>query len=141
MKRNVILSIRGTQHYPEQEPEVIELVTEGTLEYRDKGWDIIYEESELTGLKGVTTTFRVEGNTITLTRDGGLASQMVFQEGVFHESLYRTDFGFAMMITVCAGRVKYRLTDDGGFIDLNYAIEIENSTAGYIEYYLDIQAK
>ena len=141
MKRNVILSLRGVQHYPEHEPEIIELVTEGVMEYRDKGWDIVYEESEITGLKGVTTTFRVEGDVITLTRDGGLASQMVFQEGVFHESLYRTDFGFAMMVTVCAGKVKYHLTDEGGYIDLNYAIEIEQSTAGYIEYYLQIKAK
>ena len=140
MKKKVMLSLRGIQHYPEQEPEVIELVTEGTLEYRGSGWDIVYEESELTGLKGVTTTFRVEGDMVTLTRTGALSSQMVFQEGVFHESLYQTEFGFAMMITVCAGKVRYRITDQGGTIDLVYAIEIENSTAGYIEYHLDIKA-
>lgn len=141
MKHNVMLAIRGIQHYPEQEPEVIELVTEGILEYREQGWDIVYEESELTGLKGVTTTFRVEGDTITLTRNGGLTSQMVFQEGVFHESLYQTDFGFAMMVTVCANRVRYNITEKGGRVDLCYAIEIEQATAGYIEYHLDIRAK
>lgn len=139
MKRFVMLSIRGQQHYVEQEPDTIELVTEGTLEYRDGGWDICYEESELTGLKGVTTTFRIEGDTITLTRDGGLASQMVFQEGVFHDSLYQTEFGFAMMITVCASKVQWDITDAGGQIDLVYGIEIEQSTAGVIDYHLDIK--
>ena len=59
MKREVVLSLRGTQTYEGQEPDVIELVTEGTMEFRDGGWDISYEESELTGLAGVTTTFRV----------------------------------------------------------------------------------
>lgn len=140
MKHKVMLSIRGRQHYVDQEPDTIELVTEGTLEFRDGGWDICYEESELTGLRGVTTLFRIEGDRITLTRDGGLASQMVFQEGVFHDSLYQTDFGFAMMITVCASRVKWDITEKGGMIDLTYGIEIEQSTAGVIDYHLDIQA-
>ena len=140
MKQNVMLSICGHQHYVDQEPDTIELVTEGTLEFRDGGWDICYQESELTGLKGVNTTFRIEGDTITLTRDGGLASQMVFQEGQFHESLYQTEFGFAMMITVCASRVKWQLTQQGGAVDIVYAIEIENSAAGVIDYHLDIKA-
>lgn len=140
MKQKVMLSICGRQHYVDQEPDTVELVTEGTLEFRDGGWDICYEESELTGLKGVTTTFRIEGDTITLNRDGGLTSQMIFQEGQFHESLYQTEFGFTMMITVCASRVRWDITCDGGRIDLTYAIEIEQSTAGVIDYHLDIKA-
>ena len=59
MKQDVVLSIRGRQRYADQEPEIIELVTDGTMEFRDGGWDISYEESDLTGLAGVTTTFRV----------------------------------------------------------------------------------
>ena len=43
MKRDVVLSIQGRQRYGEQEPETIELVTEGTMEFRDGGWDITYE--------------------------------------------------------------------------------------------------
>lgn len=139
MKNKVMLSIRGLQNYAQQEPDTIELVTEGTLEYRDGGWDICYEESELTGLTGVTTTFRVENDTVTLTRNGSLSSQMVFQEGVFHDSLYQTEFGFAMMITVCASKVKWQLAKEGGYIDLTYGIEIEQSTAGVIDYHLDIK--
>lgn len=60
MKRAVILSIQGRQSYDGQDPETIELVTEGTLEFRDGAWEVVYEESALTGLEGVTTTFRVE---------------------------------------------------------------------------------
>ena len=140
MKRAVVLSIRGTQHYPDQEPDVIELVTEGTMERRDGGWDISYEESDLTGLAGVTTTFRVEPEKITLTRSGKLHSQMVFQEGYFHESLYQMEFG-ALMMTVCASKVRCSLAEEGGTIDLTYAIDIEQSSAGLIDYHLDIKTK
>ena len=140
MTQKVLLSIRGKQSYPGQDPEIIELVTEGTMTSIDGGWDIGYEESDLTGLAGTTTTFRVEPACVTLTREGPLSSQMVFRQGVPHESLYQMPFG-AMMITVCANKVHFDLKEQGGIIDLVYAIEIENTAAGLIEYHLDIQAK
>ena len=140
MKQTVVLSIRGTQRYADQEPEVIELVTEGTMEFRDGGWDISYEESELTGLAGVTTTFRVEPDKVTLTRSGNLRSEMVFQKGVPHESLYQMAFG-ALMITVQATFLYFDIVSDGGTIDLSYTIDIENTEAGVIDYHLDIRAK
>ena len=136
----VLLSIRGKQSYLDQEPEMIELITDGVLEAAGEGWKLTYEESDLTGLQGVTTTFFVEPGRITLSRKGPLQSEMVFQEGVFHESLYRMEFG-ALMITVCANRVKFDITPEGGIIDLTYAIDIEQTAAGYIEYHLDIRKK
>ena len=140
MKQTVVLSITGRQNYPDQEPEVIELVTEGTMEFRSGGWDISYEESELTGLAGVTTTFRVEPDKVVLTRTGALKSQMVFQQGVAHESLYQMPFG-ALMLTVKATILFYDIVSDGGVIDLSYNISIENTEAGVIDYHLDIRAK
>lgn len=140
MKKNVILSVRGRQTYGDQEPDEIELVTDGTMEYKNGGWDISYEESELTGLAGVTTIFRVEPGQVTLTRAGRLNSQMVFKEGFAHDSLYQMEFG-TLMLTVQATRVYYDLVPDGGTIDLVYNICIENSEAGVIDYHLDIRAK
>ena len=140
MKQAVVLAIRGRQSYPGQEPEIIELVTEGWMEFRSGGWDISYEESELTGLAGVTTTFRVEPGRVTLDRKGALNSQMVFEEGVAHDSLYQMPFG-ALMLTVKATFVYYDIVSDGGTIDLSYQINIENTEAGIIDYHLDIRAK
>lgn len=136
----VILAIQGRQSYAGQEPEVIRLDTEGTMEFRDGGWDIVYEESELTGLAGVTTTFRIEPGKVILYRTGKLSSTMVFQEGVAHDSLYKMDFG-ALMITVKATRVFYDIIEDGGTIDLVYHIVIEDTEAGEIDYHLDIRKK
>ena len=140
MKREVTLAIKGCQTYQDQEPEIIELMTDGIMEFRDGGWDISYEESELTGLAGVTTTFRVEPGKVTLTRKGTLDSQMIFQENVVHESLYQMPFG-ALMLSVKATQVFFDIVPDGGVIDLSYNISIENSEAGVIDYHLDIRAK
>ncbi len=140
MKRPVVLTVRGRQSYAGQEPEIIELVTEGSMELCRDGWEISYEESELTGLEGVTTTFRVEPDKVILTRSGQLNSQMVFQEGTSHDSLYQMPFG-TLMLTVKATRVFYDLVPDGGSIDLVYHITIENAEAGVIDYHLDIRPK
>ena len=140
MKQAVVLSIRGRQRYEGQEPDVIELVTDGTMEFVDGGWDVSYEETELTGMAGVTTTFRVEPGKVTLRRTGKLRSEMVFQEGMRHESLYQLDFG-ALLMAVTAKQVYFDIVSDGGVIDIVYSIEIENSAAGIVDYHLDIRAK
>ena len=140
MKKQVVLSVKGTQSYMDQEPENIELVTEGTMEDVDGGWKITYAESDLTGLAGVQTTFFVKDDTVTLTRTGKLSSEMFFKEGVSQDSLYRMEFG-ALMLTVCATRVEFDLTENGGTIDLSYNISVEQSAAGVIDYHLDIKTK
>ena len=139
MKRKVLLSITGKQSYRDQEPEVIELVTEGTMEFRDGGWDISYQESDLTGLQGVTTTFRVEPDKVTLTRTGPLRSIMEFRVGQAHDSLYELEFG-ALMITVTTKSLFFDILPEGGCIDVCYDIEIEKSEGGQVDYHLDIRA-
>ena len=141
MKIPVVLSICGKQSYADQEPEAIELVTDGTLEELITGcWEIRYDESALTGMEGVTTTFIVEPGKIVLNRSGKLNSQMVFQENVSHDSLYQMEFG-ALMLTVTARSINHTLSQQGGVVDLSYSIEIEKATAGTIDYHLEIQPK
>ena len=140
MTKQVVLSLRGEQTYMGQEPDVIELVTDGTLKQVSSGWELSYEETALTGLEGVQTTFLLEKGCVTLTRTGKLHSQMIFREGVSHDSLYQMEFG-ALMIRVCASHIGWDLSFDGGTVDLKYAIEIEQNAAGTGDYHLDIQAK
>ena len=77
---------------------------------------------------------------MTLTREGALSSQMIFQKDVVHESLYQMPFG-ALMLSVKATRVIFEISPEGGVIDLSYDISIENTEAGVIDYHLDICAK
>ncbi len=140
MKKTVMLSLRGQQDYADQEPEIISLITEGTLEKTENGWTVSYKESDLTGLDGVTTTFQVEKDCVTLNRTGKLESCMVFRLGVPHESLYQMEFG-ALMISVCATAIGWDITEYGGVIDLCYDIAIEQTAMGVVTYHLDIALK
>ncbi|MBO5867893.1 MAG: DUF1934 domain-containing protein [Oscillospiraceae bacterium] len=65
---------------------------------------------------------------------------MVFKKDVRHDSLYQMDFG-ALMISVCATRIAVSLDENGGFVDLVYSIEIEQSSAGEVDYHLTVAAK
>ena len=133
----VVLSVRGVQRYEDQEPEIIELTTVGTMERQKEVWVLSYEESDLTGLPGVTTAFRVGPRGVVLKRTGKLQNQMIFMEGRRHESLYQIDIG-ALMIAVRATSVKSDLTEQGGTVDIVYNIEIEDTAMGTMEYHLTV---
>ena len=81
MEENVIISIKGSQLYEGQDPDVTELVTAGTLRREQEGYTIAYQETELTGLEGTTTKLRIEGPRVTLLRQGSVNSQMIFEGG------------------------------------------------------------
>ena len=134
----VMLSIRGVQNYQDAEPDIIELTTEGTMEKQKEVWEITYEESDLTGLAGTTTAFRVGPRGVVLKRTGKLENQMIFMEGRRHESLYQIDIG-ALMIAVKATKVQSAVNEQGGTVDIHYQIEIEDTAMGTVEYHLDIQ--
>ncbi|MBE6983628.1 MAG: DUF1934 domain-containing protein [Ruminococcaceae bacterium] len=140
MKKAILLSLRGQQDYMDQEPEIISFITEGVLENRGDGWSVSYQESGLTGLEGVTTTFYVQNDCVILTRTGKLNSEMIFRPGEPHESLYQMEFG-ALLITVCATSISWDITEFGGIIDLVYDIAIEQSAIGVVTYHLDIALK
>ncbi len=133
----VMLKIRGEQRYEGQDPEVVELTTEGVMTQTAEGWSISYEETDLTGLQGATTTFAVKPGHVTLTRTGTVQSSMVFQEGIRHESLYQLDVG-ALMVCVCARRIQTELSMEGGYLDVYYTIQIEQTMAGVVRYHIDV---
>ena len=122
-------------------PEVIELVTEGRLlDCGEHGYALSYQESELTGLNGTLTTFQVEPDRIMLMRMGEFNSQMVFQPGRRHFSMYETPYG-ALSIGVNTHKMYADLDEHGGKIEINYAIEIEHNVAGENSFLIDVREK
>ena len=129
MEKDVIISIKGTQKYENADQDVIELVTEGRLEREGGSYTLSYQESELTGLDGTLTTFQIEPERVTLLRVGEYNSQMVFEEGRRHMAMYNTPYG-AMTVGVNTRHLLAELDDQGGDIEIDYAIEIDHAIAG-----------
>ena len=125
----VMLSIRGEQYFDDIDPDATELMTEGTMVLTEDGMVLSYEETELTGMEGTTTTFEVKGPQVILTRTGTVNSQMVFEEGRQHTSLYETPFG-ELTVDIQTSTLKHNLTQRGGVMEIKYSIAVEHTVTG-----------
>ena len=128
-KLPVLLSIRGEQYFDDIDPDATELMTEGTMVLTDGGMVLSYQETELTGMEGTTTTFEVKGPQVILTRTGTVNSQMVFEEGRQHTSLYETPFG-ELTVDIQTSTLKHNLTQRGGVMEIKYSIAVEHTVTG-----------
>lgn len=125
----VMLFIRGEQYFEGVDPDATELMTEGTLETTEEGVLLRYQESRLTGMEGTTTTFAVRGPQVILTRSGSVNSQMIFEAGRQHTSLYETPFG-ELSVDVQTSVLKHNLSSRGGLMEIRYSIAVEHTVTG-----------
>ena len=130
MDKSVIISIRGTQTLDDNPPETVELITEGRLiDCGEEGYTLTYQESELTGLEGTLTTFEIGPGRVILRRSGSVNSQMVFEEGRQHTSLYETPYG-ELSVDIQTSRLLHNLTERGGLMEIKYSIAVEHVVTG-----------
>ncbi|MCI2055634.1 MAG: DUF1934 domain-containing protein [Oscillibacter sp.] len=125
----VMLSVKGEQYFDGVDPDGTELMTEGTLQETEDGFRISYEESKLTGMEGTTTTFEIRGGQVLLTRAGKVNSQMVFEEGRQHTSLYETPFG-ELSVDIQTSFLRHTMTIRGGLLEIKYSIAVEHTVTG-----------
>ena len=138
MEKPVIISIRGVQSTAPGEEDVMELVTQGVLDGSEGEFTLTYRESELTGLEGTTTTFRIGKDRITLKREGTLNSEMVFQEGRKHVSLYETPYG-GLALGVKTRKARSDIGCSGGDMEIHYALEVDNERIGENAFFIQVR--
>ena len=139
-KLPVLLRIRGEQYFDGIDPDETELMTEGTLELTDRGLVLTYEETALTGMEGTVTTFAVEDGRVTLTRAGSVNSQMIFEEGRQHTSLYETPYG-ELSVDIQTSDLRHNLGDRGGLMEIRYSIAVEHTVTGRNRFKIRVKRK
>lgn len=138
-ENNVIISIKSVQTFEDQEPETVELTTAGRLEPDgDQSYNLSYQESEVTGMEGTLTTFQIEKDRITLLRLGQFNSQMVFEEGRRHLSMYESPYG-TLSVGINTRKMRSDITSRGGTISLAYDIELNHSVAGMTTFEIQVR--
>lgn len=138
MEESVVISVEGTQKFIGEEKQTVQIVTDGTMKRDGDTLYLSYEESEMTGMEGTTTTFEVGTDNVVLTRTGAVQSRMVFEKGKKNVSLYDVGFG-VLTIGVKARRLKNSLGPDGGRLEISYGIEIENQVQGLNSFVIDVR--
>lgn len=140
MRESVIISVEGTQKFLGQEAQTVQIVTEGTMKTVGDTVYLSYEESEVTGMEGTTTTFEIRKDHVELVRTGTTQSKMVFERGKKDVSLYDVGFG-VMTIGVRARRLKNELGPGGGRLEISYGIEIGEEARGLNSFVIDVRKK
>lgn len=114
----------------DEEAEDTELLMEGRLISNPFRVELVYEESELTGMEGSISTVgfdRSAPGLITMLRSGPVSTALVFEEGKRHTCVYDTPFS---NFDVCV--VTRRVRNDilrSGVLELDYLIEIHGAQA------------
>ena len=134
----VTLFIRGEQYFDDLDPDATELVTEGLLELTEEG--LTYQETALTGMEGTTTTFEVSGPQVILRRAGTVNSQMVFEEGRQHTSLYETPYG-ELSVDIQTSALRHNLGERGGIMEIQYSIAVEHTVTGRNSFKIRVKRK
>ena len=139
-KLPVTLFIRGEQYFDDLDPDATELMTDGTLEMTEAGLRLTYQETVLTGMEGTTTTFEISGPQVILRRVGSVNSQMVFEEGRQHTSLYETPYG-ELSVDIQTSTLRHNLSERGGLLEIKYSIAVEHAATGRNSFKVRVKRK
>lgn len=97
MKKMIINIVTTQVNNVSEEKETIELITEGNYYEDEGGFRLVYDETELSGLEGTTTTLNIGENKVVMSRCGSTSSVMEFEKGKRYQTLYQTEFGSMYM--------------------------------------------
>lgn len=125
MKKNAVISIVSTQSDNEDDGEAIEVVTPGEFYKKDNSYYAVYEETEISGMKGTTTTLKIDEEHFTLIRTGTTNTEMKFKKYARDLTLYNTPHG-ALDLTVDTRDLKMNVDNNGGDVFIDYDMIIGN---------------
>ncbi|MCL2546244.1 MAG: DUF1934 domain-containing protein [Oscillospiraceae bacterium] len=126
---NALISILGINVGQFEQETPVELITGGRFYKEDGRYVVEYNESELTGMDGTTTTFNIEPERVEMRRTGDVVAQMVFEKDRKHVSFTETPVG-ALTVGVCARKIAGDFDDSGGTLSLVYDIEVDHQKTG-----------
>ena len=131
--KDIILKIVGNQLHGLEgiSEDGMEFITEGRFVKRGDAMYLIYEESELSGVEGYTTSVKVTGEKVRMKRygeEGGVQTAIEFEKGRKFTGWYETPFG-TVAIEVLTNEVDNRLDPDGaGTLGIDCSVSLKGLT-------------
>ncbi|MBS4957287.1 DUF1934 domain-containing protein [Clostridium sp.] len=122
MEKRAIISVKSSSNLDPN--EAIEVVTPGKFIIEENGFKAIYEESEISGMEGTTTTLNIQDNIMVLERVGSTTTNMEFKEGTMAVSLYNTPYG-VLNLNVDTEKLNINVNENGGEIYSKYILGLE----------------
>lgn len=131
--KDITIKIKGKQIYDNQEEDQMEFITDGQLYERNGAIYMVYEESEVSGMKGCKTTLKLQGETLRMKRMGvpGFNSEMYFEKGKRFSHTYETPYG-PMDMEMLTREVNIDFDKEAlkGSIDVSYNVSLHGVAEG-----------
>lgn len=121
MEKKAIIKVSSLQLSGESDK--IEVISKGLFKRLENRYEVSYEESEISGMEGTTTTVKIEDGKVTLERKGTTESLIVFENEGSHVSLYNTPYGMLELVTNTKA-LEVDVHDNGGSVKIDYEIAI-----------------
>ena len=137
MEKSAVISIRSFSDLDKD--EVIEVVTPGKFHLGESEFKAVYEESEISGMDGTTTTLVIKDDVLVLEREGSTSTRMEFKKGEDVISLYNTPYGM-MNINISTKELDIDMDEDAGVIYTKYVLGLEGQPGITTELKVKIRA-
>lgn len=124
--KKVMIKIKSTQKPKGEDPEIMEFMTEGKHYIKNNAHYIVYEESEISGMKGCMTTLKLEEAKIKMKRYGEANSELMFEKGKRHVSDYITPYG-NFKLTILTQILEWNINEESkGKIHIKYDLSMQS---------------
>ena len=138
-KKDVIITMRTVQNCDElDEDNTLDFVTDGSYTYDNNVGCVTYEESEVTGMPGTTTSVFIMPDQVVVDRDGSLTSRMVFKEGEKTSFLYEMPYG-STTLGLDTRKIVQNFNDGGGTAEVEYVIDFARSPVSRNRLTIDVR--
>lgn len=120
MKKDVLIEVENTQTLGGRD-EKYTVSVNGTLEYDDGCYKLTYTEYD-GELKGCKTFVTVEGDSVSVAREGGYSTELKLKNGERRTSVYSTPYG-EFSLGLFTNRIFSDMSENGGTLETEYTIE------------------
>lgn len=123
MTEEVLVSIKGMQMMPQEQEEVVEIVTHGSYLQKDGKHYIRYEEA-VEGMEGtIQNLIKLDEHGMEVTKRGLTNVHMVFEKDKKNVTYYETPFG-NLLVGIAATNVDVRSSEKNIDVTVKYALDI-----------------
>ena len=136
MKKNVVITVRGLQRQVDED-EPIEVISAGTYLRKADTHYLSYEEADEDG-KITKNRIKITPESIEMTKQGNITTQMIFMEGKKQYTCYETPFG-ELTLGMTTKRIKITEEEQQIAAELRYDLEVNGAYMSECE--LDINVK
>lgn len=140
MINGVMLTIKGVQKYPGEEPQ--EMITQVPAEYFQRGQSqyVMFEETQEGFTENVKSMLKIKNNCVELTKKGLIQSHMTFVPEILYVSEYKTPFG-GMQMGVRTKELRILDTEELIQIYIKYLLESEEQVIADCSIQITIREK